>query len=81
MEKNKKNYYKNNNKKNYYKSNKNINKSENKKVTYDSLMHADTISEVKSEPEYDRVLVMKSIALSIIIFAIIICSLILFRKI
>ncbi len=73
MGKNKK-YYKNN----YRKNNKNNN--EEKKVTYDSLMHAKTITEKKSEPEYDRYLVMKCVAISVVLFAIIIGSFILFVK-
>ena len=72
MGKNKK-YYK----KNYYKNNQ---KKEEKKVTYDSLMHANTISEVKDNNNYDKVLVMKYIAISAVLFAIIIGSLILFRN-
>ena len=82
MEKNKKNYYnKNNHKNNYQKKNKKKEiKEEKNKVTYDSLIHADTITEVKNEPQYNKVAVMKAIALSIIVFAIIICSLILFSK-
>ena len=75
MEKNKKNY-KYNNKKNYYKKNKN----ETKKVTYDGLMHAKTISEINSNKvDYDKILIMKYIAVSIVIFAIIIGSLMIFR--
>lgn len=79
MEKNKKNYYKNN-KKNYYKKNNNKNEVKEEKMTYDKLMHAETISEPKEKPQYDRVLVIRSIAISIVIFAIIVCSLILFSK-
>ena len=78
MEKNKKNYYKkNNHKKNYYQKN---SKKEEKKVTYDSLMHANTITETKDELSYDKTKVMKCIAVSVVLMAIIIGSLILFSK-
>ncbi len=76
MEKNKKNYKKNNYQKKYKNS-----KTDEKKVTYDSLVNADTITEIKQENnDFDKVLVMKYIAVSVILLAIIIVSLILFRK-
>ncbi len=74
MEKNKK-YYKQN-KKNYYKKNKN----EVKKVTYDGLMKAKTITETNNDDSsYNKILIMKYIAVSIVIFAIIIGSFLIFR--
>ena len=79
MEKNKK-YYK----KNYYKKNNNNNKyipKENKKVTYDSLMKAEVIANDSMESNYDNTVILRCIAISVVIFAIIICSLILFRVI
>ena len=72
MGKNKK-YYK----KNYYKNN---NKKEEKKVTYDKLMHADTITEIKESNNYNKMLIIKYVAVSVVLFAIIIGSLILFRN-
>jgi hypothetical protein len=80
MEKNKKNYYKKNNKQNYYKkNNKKEEKKVEKKVTYDSLMKADTISEVKTNNvEYNKSTIMKCIAITVVLFAIIVASLILF---
>ena len=72
MGKNKK-YYK----KNYYKNN---NKKEEKKVTYDKLMHADTITEIKEPNNYNKMLIIKYVAVSVVLFAIIIGSLILFRN-
>ena len=76
MEKNKK-YYK----KNYYKNNNHKkDKPKENKVTYDSLMHANTITETKDELSYDKTKVMKCIAVSVVLMAIIIGSLILFSK-
>ena len=79
MEKNKK-YYK----KNYYKKNNNNNKNivkEKKKITYDSLMKAEVVNNDSLDTSYDNTVILKCIAISVIIFAIIICSLILFRVI
>ena len=70
MGKNKK-YYK----KNYYK------KPEEKKVTYDKLMHAKVASnESKEDNNIDKMLMIKYIAISAVLFAIIIGSLLLFRQ-
>ena len=79
MEKNKKNYYhKNNQAKKYYSKNKKV---EEKKITYDDLMHANTITETKDEKEnINQYLIIKCIAVSIVLFAIIIGSLLLFSK-
>ena len=74
MGKNKK-YYKNNNY--YHKKNK---KEEVKKVTYDSLMNTEVIAPKDDELSYDKTLVLKCIAVSVVLFAIIICSLLLFSK-
>ncbi len=71
MGKNKK-YYK----KNYYHKP----KKEEKKVTYDSLMHAKTITENNDKVDYNKLLIVKYIAISVILFAIIIGSLLLFRN-
>ena len=71
MGKNKK-YYK----KNYYHKP----KKEEKKVTYDSLMHADTITSERKEEEYNKITIIKCIAISVVLFAIIIGSLLLFRN-
>ncbi len=76
MEKNKKYYKKNNYKNNYYKNN----KPKEKKVTYDSLMHANTITEKNDEINYNKTQVMRYIAVSVVLMAIIIGSLILFSK-
>lgn len=73
MGKNKK-YYK----KNYYKNN---HKQTEKKVTYDGLMHANTITTPDNNSDFDKLLVIKYIAISAVLFAIIIGSLLLFRKI
>lgn len=67
--------------KKYYKHNYKKNNSHEKKVTYDSLMHANIITENTAEVGYDKFLVMKCIAVSVVLFAIIIGSLILFAKI
>ena len=74
------NYYykKNQTKKNYYKKEK-ANNIE-KKVTYDSLMHANTITEKEEKENYNTIMIMKYIAITIILFAIIIGSFILFRQ-
>ena len=71
--KNKK-YYKRNN---YYKKN---NKKE-KKVTYDSLMKAEVSSNNETNQDLNKYLIIKCIAVSVVLFAIIIGSLLLFRKI
>ena len=77
MEKKNKKYYQ----KNYYKhNNKNKKKSVEKKVTYDSLMTANTITENNKEDNYDRLLILKYIAITIVLFTIIITSFILFRN-
>ncbi len=75
MEKNKKNYKQK--KQNYYHKTKKV----EKKVTYNSLMHAKTINEESiKDDSYDKVLVMKYIAVSVVLFAIIVCSFIIFRS-
>ena len=68
------------NKKYYQKNNYHNPKKEEKKVTYDSLMHAKTISERREEDDFDKLRVIKYIAISAVLFAIIIGSLLLFRN-
>ena len=68
------NNYKNGN---YHKKEK---KTVEKKVTYDSLMQADIISETKENNDFNNLLIFKCIAVSIVLFAIIIGSLLLFSK-
>lgn len=70
--KNKK-YYK----KNYYKKNKQSNEN---KVTYESLLNANPVS-YNNNISFDinKTLIMKYIAITIVLFTIIVCSLILFR--
>ncbi len=52
-----------------------------KKVTYDDLMHAKTVTEAeKKKDNYSKITIIKYIAVSIILFAIIIGSFILFRQ-
>lgn len=70
--KNKK-YYK----KNYYKKNK---QSSENKVTYESLLNTDPVS-YNNNISFDinKTLIMKYIAITIVLFTIIVCSLILFR--
>ena len=79
--KNKKYYQKNN----YYKKNNNNKKKEErpveKKITYDTLMHADTVTTFKeNEVDFNKLTIIKYIAVTIILFVIIIGSLILFRN-
>ena len=84
MEKNKKNYYYKNNKKNYYrKNNKNKEKvNDNKKVTYDSLMHTKVVTYYDGkDDDINKTLIIKYIAITVVLFAIIIGSLILFSKV
>ena len=73
--KNKK-YYKKNY---YYKNNKNKNNEVSKKGSYESLMTAKVIIK-ESQDNFDSLLIMKYIAISVVIFAIIIGSFILFRS-
>ena len=70
--KNKK-YYK----KSYYKKNKQSNEN---KVTYESLLNANPVS-YNNNISFDinKTLIMKYIAITIVLFTIIVCSLILFR--
>ncbi len=88
-----KSYYKKDNHKNkYYRKNNKVvskkeiqidkedNKNEKKKVTYDSLMHTSIPDNTKKEVEYDKIIVIRSIAISVVVFAIIVCSLILFSQ-
>ena len=75
--KNKK-YYKNNN---YNRNNKKNNNNTTKinEVTYDSLLKAKIDTNHNSENEFDKLLIIKYVALTIVLFTIIICSLILFK--
>ena len=75
--KNKKCYYK----KNYYKKNsKPKTTTSEKKVTYDSLMHAKIITNSSDKKEnIDKMLIIKYIAVTVVLFVIIICSLMLFK--
>lgn len=78
--KNKKYYQRNN----YYKNNNNKKKEEkttSKKITYDTLLHADTVATIKkNEVDFNKLTIIKYIAITIILFLIIIGSLILFRN-
>ena len=53
----------------------------NKKITYDDLIHAKTITTHEKKDNYSKIMIMKYIAISIVLFAIIIGSFILFRQI
>ena len=70
MGKNKK-YYK----KNYYQKPK-----KEQKVTYDSLMHAKTITENNNDVDISKLTIIKYIGISAVLFAIIIGSILLFRN-
>ena len=78
MEKKNKKYYQ----KNYYRHNHKNKKKDvvEKKVTYESLMEAKTITENNKEDNYSKLMMIKYIAISAILFAIIFGSLLLFRK-
>ena len=70
-------------KNNYYYKKKGPKKKQEKekKVTYDSLVHANTISEVELEKEDNsKALIFKYIAVTIVLFAIIFGSILLFRQ-
>ena len=77
----KNNYYYKNKKNNYYKKEKKNTILKEKKVTYDSLMHADTITKVEKNDSYNTTTIIKYIAVSTVLLAIIIGSLLLFRQI
>ena len=59
----------------------NIDEMENKRVTYDSLMNAKTVTETKKKDNFSKIMIIKYIAVTIILFAIIFGSLVLFRQI
>ena len=84
MEKNKKkNYYKNNNKK-YYSKNKKKNNEVKEKITYDSLVNVrESVDEVEYQPLPigNREFIIKFVAISIVLLAIIFGSLLLFHLI
>ena len=64
-------------KKNYYKKNK---QSNEKKVTYESLLNTNTSDDTdKISFDINKTLIMKYIAITIVLFTIIICSIILFK--
>ena len=59
-----------------------VDEEDNKrKITYDDLLKADTIIETKKKYNYSKTMIIKYIAVSVILFAIIFGSLILFRQI
>ena len=51
-----------------------------KKVTYDALMNAKTVTETKKKDNFSKIMIIKYIAVTIILFAIIFGSIILFRQ-
>lgn len=51
------------------------------KVTYDDLLHANTITDTKKKDIFSKTMIIKYIAVSVVLFAIIFGSLILFRQI
>ena len=53
----------------------------NNKKTYDELLHANTIKEEKQKDIFSKTLIMKYIAVTIVLFAIIFGSILLFRQI
>ena len=77
----KNNYYykKNQVKKNYYKKEKNNGKVENK-ITYDQLIHANTITKEEKKDIDGKTLIIKYVAITVVLFAIILGSLLLFRQ-
>ncbi len=77
----KKNNYYYKNKHNYHKKTKKNNEVKETKVTYDSLMHADIEILPEKQESYNRITIIKYIAITIVLFAIIFGSLLLFRQI
>lgn len=51
------------------------------KVTYDDLLHANTITDTKKKDIFSKTMIIKYIVVSVVLFAIIFGSLILFRQI
>ena len=83
MNKKKKNYYQ----KNYYNKKNKKNKSQEsnsskKKVTYDLLLKANTVSEITQEEkdDYSKIQIIKYIAITVVLFAIIFGSILLFSQ-
>ena len=78
MEKKNKKYYQ----KQYYNHHHNNKKKkvEENKITYERLLEADTITENNKEDNYNKLMMVKYIAITTILFAIIFGSLLLFRK-
>ena len=52
-----------------------------KKVTYDSLLTADTVTKKEKKDNFSKMMIIKYIAVTVILFAIIFGSLLLFRRV
>lgn len=52
-----------------------------KKITYNDLLHADTVSKSEKKDNINKIMIFKYIAVTIVLFAIIFGSLLLFRKV